>query len=222
MRKVAKPEDFEPTLKTFDIIARKDYGCSFRAVLQDRDKGRRSHRVRHILGVSMKKDFSTIVPEPSGEVPHRWKIDPALLEKKSAKDWELRVLAVSPERLPDESGRDVALRLHRETLLAKAFMTSIHQYICEEPETRKKVKKILTEMGLKEAADVATPKGLIKVGAGGLLAYLGPALGAFPATGVAVATVVLLVLGLDAVCAASKGRKAAPARASASRAPSKS
>ncbi|CAL79780.1 hypothetical protein BRADO6129 [Bradyrhizobium sp. ORS 278] len=207
MPKATISDEYESVLSTFDAIARKDYGQSFRKILEDADNRRRLRRFRHILGVSMKMDFSLVVPHKAGEVPHRWIIDPPLLAKKSSKDWQIRVLTVYPDRRPGESGKDVALRLKRETFLARAFVKSVHQYICDDAETRKKVKDILTEIGLKEAADIATPKGMIKVGAGSLLAYLGPPLGAIPATGVAVAVVVLLVLGLDAVCAASKDSK---------------
>jgi hypothetical protein len=206
-KKIPIEPKLKSTLRTFDHISRKDYGLSFRAILKDTNKGRRSHRMRHLLGVSMKMSYSRIVYEQSGEVPHKWRIDPALLSKKSTKDWELSALWVSPERRSNESVKDVALRLHRETLLAKAFLKSIHQYICEDGDTRKQVKKILTEIGLKEFADVATPTGMIKMGAGYLLVYLTPLLTGIPAAGVAVATVVLCVLGLDAVCAASGDKK---------------
>jgi hypothetical protein len=199
--------ELQSTLRTFDLISRKDYGRSFKAIVKDANKRRRSHRMRHLLGVAMKMKYSRIVSEQSGEVPHKWMIDPALLSKRSTEDWELRALWVSPERRTSESAKDVALRLHRETLLAKAFLKSIHQYICEDGVIRKQVKEILTEIGLNEFADVATPRGMIKMGAGYLLAYLTPLLSGIPAAGVAVATVVLCVLGLDAVCAASGDKK---------------
>jgi hypothetical protein len=102
--------------------------------------------------------------------------------------------------------RTALKRLHRETLLAKAFLKSIHQYICEDGDTRKQVENILTEIGLKELVGAATPKGMIKMGAGYLLVYLTPILG-IPAAAVAIAAVVLCVLGLDAVCAASGDKK---------------
>lgn len=85
-------------------------------------------------------------------------------------------------------------------------MKSIHQYICEDGDTRKQVENILTEIGLKELVGAATPKGMIKMGAGYLLVYLTPILG-IPAAAVAIAAVVLCVLGLDAVCAASGDKK---------------
>ncbi len=206
-KKAAQELELKSTLQAFNVIARKDYGVPFKKILKDTNKRRRAGRMRHLLGVSMKMSYSRIVREQSGEVPHKWMIDPMLLSKKSVKDWELRVLSVSPERRSHESAKEVALRLHRETLLAKAFLKSIHQYICEDGETRKKVKEILSGIGLKEFADAATPTGLIKIGAGSLLVYLTPLLSGIPATGVAVATVVLCVLGLDAICAAYRDRK---------------
>jgi hypothetical protein len=102
-KKVPTELELKSTLRTFDQISRKDYGLSFREVLKDNNKRRRSHRMRHLLGVSMKMSYSRIVPEKSGEVPHKWKIDPALLRKKSTNDWELRVLWASPERRLNDS-----------------------------------------------------------------------------------------------------------------------
>jgi hypothetical protein len=50
-KKIPIEPELKSTLRTFDHISRKDYGLSFRAILKDTNKGRRSHRMRHLLGV---------------------------------------------------------------------------------------------------------------------------------------------------------------------------
>jgi hypothetical protein len=197
-------EEFRSALKTFDHISRTDYQLSFKSILEDTDRRHRGHRVRHLTGVAMKQDFSRLVPGQSGEVPHKWKIDPSLLATTSATDnWGLQMLSVYPGRGPGESTKDVALRLHRETFLARAFILSLHGYVCKDGPARKKVKQIMREIGLKELADCATPEGLIKVGAGSLLIYLKGIMPFVPAAGIAIAAIILCCLGLDSVCKTS-------------------
>jgi hypothetical protein len=196
---------FRHATKMFDEISEKDYNLPFGKVLEDTDERHRSHRVRHLAGVAMKRDFSKIVPEKSGEVPHKWKIDPGILATTPEPDhWGLQILGVYPGREPGETPKKVALRLHRETLLARAFIQSLHEYICKDGPTRARVKQIMKEIGLKEISECATPGGLIKIGAGSLYAFLLPVMPFVPATGIAVATIVICCVGLDAICRTSR------------------
>jgi hypothetical protein len=196
-------DELSTALKTLNRISKKDYGSSFKDLLKDPDRRRRSQRMRQITGVAMKHEFSRIVPARSGQVPHKWKIDPDLLAARPSTDWSLELLSVYPNRLPNETGKEVALRLKRETLLGRAFVKSLHEYVCKDGPTRETVKDLMQQIGLGEFAELATPKGLMKCGAGSLFAYLATIMPFLPSAGIAVATIVLCVLGLDAVCRTS-------------------
>jgi hypothetical protein len=150
--------------------------------------------------VTLKKRYSRRADERSGEVSHKWKIDPQALADKPDSDWELKLLELSPDRLPGETGKDIALRLHRETLLARTFLRSLHDYVCQDGPARQMVKDIMTEVNLGEFSALATPKGLIKVGAGSLFAKLTVVMPLIPSAGIALATIVICVVGLDALC----------------------
>jgi hypothetical protein len=193
-------DEFRVALNTLSSIAEKDYGISFEDLLKDSDQRRRSQRMRQITGVAMKRDFSRLVPGRSGQVPHQWKIDPVALAARPDSDWTFKILEVYPDRTPQETGKDVALRLKRETLLGRAFVKSLHEYICIDGETRKTVKDIITNIGLQELAELASPEGLIKVGAGSLFAYLVTIMPFLPSGGIAVATIVVCVVGLKSIC----------------------
>jgi hypothetical protein len=123
---------------------------------------------------------------------------------KSENDWELRILETYPGRASGETCKEVALRLKREVLLGRAFVQSIHSYICKDAETRTRVKQILKQAGVEEFSGVATPEGALKASLIWLVPHLSPIVGGFyPAVAIASVALVLAVLGLDAICRSS-------------------
>ncbi len=197
--------DIERSMRLFDEIAKSDYAISFAKLIADANRRRKSTRIRHIAGVAMKKDFSVRtktrrrgVHLPSG-YDIKWKIDPTRLAKMPADHWSLDVLRYSPDRKAGESTKKLALRLRRETLLWRSFKKTIHNYICNDLETRQTVKKALAGAGLGVFTKTATPEGLIQaIG----FSLAGAIAAKFPvaAPGVAVAAVVMGTLGIDAIC----------------------
>jgi hypothetical protein len=89
-------------------------------------------------------------------------------------------------------------------LLGRAFVRSIHAYVCKDPPTRKKVRDILKNAGLEEFSGLATPEGAFKAAVIYMVPKLIVVLGSpFPAFGIAIVAIVIAVLGLDAICSLS-------------------
>jgi hypothetical protein len=86
-------------------------------VLADRNAARRRRRMRHLMGVVMKKDFSTLKTVGSDT---KWKIDEEELWAIPSSHWALMVLKDSKDRRAGESAKKMAERLRRETILSVA------------------------------------------------------------------------------------------------------
>jgi hypothetical protein len=199
-------QEVELAFRTFDYVSRKAYNIRFHEVLSESNKRRRSSRVRQISGVVLKLNYSQerkILHPLTGRTEYRWRIDSDKLARKPDNDWELRILEAYPGRAPGETGKGVALRLKRETLLGRAFVQSLHSYVCKDADTRARVKQILKEGGLEEFAGLATPRGALKASVIWLVPHLSPFFGFYAAAGIVVAALVLATLGLDAICRSS-------------------
>jgi hypothetical protein len=138
-------KEVESAFQTFDYVARRAYGIDFREILSEHNSRRRSARVRQISGVILKLNYSKeSVKSGSGLDQYKWRIDEDRLARKSDDDWESRMLAAYPGRRPTESAKQqVAMRLKHETNLGRAFVQSLHEYVCKDAKTRARVKKIL-------------------------------------------------------------------------------
>jgi murein L,D-transpeptidase YcbB/YkuD len=195
----------QDALDSMNAVAQAAYGKSFGAVVQDDNRRTRNQRIKQLSGVMLKQDFSHQVASSGPDtMRHQWKIDSKALASKSASDWEFKFLQAAPVRRPGESGKDVAARLRRESDLGRAFVATLHAYICNDQRIRKQVKKALDDAGLAEFAGLATPQGLIKAGGAALYAVLPAALPGVAAAGIAVAAVVVCTLGLASICRSSK------------------
>jgi hypothetical protein len=71
----------------------------------------------------------TAAPFRNGK--YKWRIDNDRPARNSTDDWELRMLAAYPGRAPRESVKQLVVRLKRETLLGRAFVQSLHAYVCK-------------------------------------------------------------------------------------------
>jgi hypothetical protein len=192
-------------LKSMDAVSKAAYGRSFTAVVQDDNRRARNQRIRQLTGVMLKRDFSQkLVSTGEDSMKYHWRVDPQALESKSESDWEFKILKASPVRRQGETGKDVAARLKHETQLGRAFVQTLHAYICSDKRVRKQVKKALQDAGLGEFAGFATPQGLIKAGGAGLYGLLLAAIPGVAAAGIAVAAVVVCTLGLSSICRSSK------------------
>jgi hypothetical protein len=192
-------------LKSMDAVSNAAYGKSFTAVVRDDNRRARNLRIRQLSGVMLKRDFSQkVVSSGEDSMNYKWKVDPQALASKSASDWEFKILKASPVRRPGETGKDVAARLKREIQLGRAFVQTLHAYICNDKRVRKQVKKALRDAGLGEFDGFATPQGLIKAGGAGLYGVLLTAIPGVAAAGIAVAAVVVCTLGLSSICSSSK------------------
>jgi hypothetical protein len=187
----------------FDEIAMKRYQCDLEALALESSRRRAAQRMRQLVGVAIKKDYSREAPKTTRSglpVDYQWVVDDELLGKMPDSSWQLTVLKMLP-RTEEETGRDVAARLRRETLLQRAYFKAIHPWLCQSPETREQIKEVLKECGLGEFTDLASPKGLLKMGAVKLYAVLAVAFqGTLPAAAIAVSAVSLCVIGLNSIC----------------------
>jgi hypothetical protein len=185
-------------LKALNALSKAAYGKSFAALVEDKNLRARNQRIRQLSGVMLKRDFSRqITHVRSDTMRSQWRIDPQALASKPATDWEFKILMASPVRQPGETGKNVAARLRRETHLGRAFVQTLHAYLCDDKQVRKQVMKALHDAGLAAFAGFATPKGLLKAGGASLYGVLLTALpNGVAAAGIAVAAVVVCTLGL--------------------------
>jgi len=203
-----------PALKNafadFDDIAEKRFEVDLDALGIDPDRNRAAARMRFLVGVALKKDYSDgreIRNSRGMLVDYKWRIDRAKLEATPSDAWSVQLLGRAPDRQPGETGKDVAVRLWRETLLQRCYFSVVHPYLCQDPQARRKIKTILKECGLGEFADLSSPKGLLKLGAASLFGFLLTPLGELPAAAIAVTAVALCVIGLDRICNNSRLRQ---------------
>jgi hypothetical protein len=195
--------EVESLFRDFDYVCRKAYNVEFSEVLTESNRRRRSIRIRQVSGVILKLHYSEekiIEHRSTGRKEYKWRIDTEKLTRKPDKDWEFKLLEAYPGRTSAETGKNVASRLKRETLLGLAFVQAIHRYVCKDAETRNRVRELLKQAGLEEFTGLATSEGALKAGIMWLIPRLTPVFNALPATGIAACTVVLAVRGLDAIC----------------------
>ncbi|AFT90154.1 hypothetical protein [Paraburkholderia phenoliruptrix] len=194
----------DEVIRDFDEIARKRYQTNIKGLAYDPDRRSARMHMRQVLGVVLKKEYSREIPryDRSGTlIDYRWEIDEAQLDSMPDSAWQLTLLQVIASQEIGESGRDLALRLRRETLLQRAYLKGIHPWLCQSPEIRQQIKQVLKECGLGEFADFAGPKGMLKVGAAKLYTILATIFHAtLPAAAIAVTAVAVCVIGLDSIC----------------------
>jgi hypothetical protein len=208
--KISLPKAVSDALASFDEIASNRFEVNFEALVTDPDRNRVAARMRFMVGVIFKKEFSDGSPVRNrrGELlDYKWSINPVLLETTPTNAWS--ILLRSPDRKAGESGKDVALRLSRETLLQRTYFEIVHPYLCQDPQLRRQIKAILKESGLGEFADLSSPKGLLKSGAAALFVLLTPQITALPAAAIAVTALTLSVIGLDRICRNTGSRRRA-------------
>jgi hypothetical protein len=211
------PTELRKTLADFDDIAQKRFGTDFETLAVNPDRNRVAFQMRHLVGVALKKQYSDEKPETNSKgelVDYKWKINPAKLEGMPDEAWQIQLLREAPNRLPGETGKQVAARLRRETLLQRCYFTVVHPYLCQTPKVRTEIKSALREVGLGEYFSLATPKTALGVGAVKLYAVL--SLTSLPAGWIAVTALALSVIGLNRICRSTgerpkeklRGRKA--------------
>lgn len=210
------PRALSGAIREIDNFAGKRYGTSFDALALAEDRNRASAQMRHIVGLVLKRAYSDEIIKLGwdGEVcDYRWQINPRKLRAMPESAWQFRVLASDPRRRRRDTGKSIARRLHRETLLQRRFFRIVHPYLCQDSKTRREIQRLLKECGLGEYAGIATPKGLVKTGAIGLFGVLTPIMSAMPAAAVAVTALSLCVTGLNRICRPA-GQATAPAKKS--------
>ncbi|SDI38519.1 hypothetical protein SAMN04487926_11614 [Paraburkholderia steynii] len=194
----------DEAIRDFDEIAQKRYQTNIKTLAYDPDRRSARTRMRQVLGVAVKKEYSREIPQynRSGTlIDYQWEIDEAQLDSMPDSAWQLTLLQMVAGQPIGESGREVALRLRRETLLQRAYFKGIHFWLCQSPEIRRQIKQVLKECGLGEFADFAGPKGMLKVGAAKLYIILtGIFHATLPAAAIAVTAVAVCVIGLNSIC----------------------
>ena len=201
---VRVPTQIRKALADFDMIAKKCYGQPFEALALDAERRRATARMRQLVGVALKKDYSDgkkITTKSGALVDYKWTINDARLNKMPEDAWQFKILEMAPIRLKNETGKEIAARLRRETLLQRAYFGAIHPLLCQSPKFRKEIKAILKKYGLGDFVDRVTPKKILEWGAGALYDYLYAILSShIPAAAIAVAAWALCVAGLNRIC----------------------
>jgi len=200
-----------------DEVAQKRFGLGFVAVATDSDRRKAASRMRHAFGVLLKKDYSdelAVTDRGGRQTDYKWKINAARLAALPNDSWQFKVLSQAADKRPRESGKDVAARLKRETLLARAYLRVIHPYLCQDSATRTKIKALVAQVGLSEFVGLASPKGLAAAAAAKLYASLVVVLNPMGAAVAAMTFLALCAIGLDSICRAARTekRKQAPIR----------
>ncbi len=221
-RRSSLPLELSKAFADFDDIARKRFGTDFKTLAVDPNRNTAASQMRHLVGVVLKKEYSDEKPKSNskGEVDFKWKINNAKLESMPDEAWQFQLLGEAPDRLPGETGKQIAARLHRETLLQRCYFNVVHPYLCQTPEVRAEIKSALKEVGLGDYANLATPKTALGIGAAKLYTIL--SLTSLPAAWIAVTALAICVIGLKRICrstrrqpkgrGASTKRRVAPAR----------
>jgi hypothetical protein len=201
-----RKEDLRMAVDELEKVLKQDFGVTLAEVA--RDPRRRTQRLTHAVGVLMKRDYSRLETRRSKNAPRgterKWVIDPVLAATMPPTAWQMQVLKLAPERKRGESPARLAVRLKRETKLGKAFRDTLHGFICDDPEVRKKIEGALKQAGFGAYAGLASPKGVVSASAAPLAATLAPFLSVLPATAVAIAVIVIATLGLNAICRGSR------------------
>src|SRR6202035_5821292 len=137
---VRVPTQIRKALADFDMIAKKCYGQPFEALALDAERRRATARMRQLVGVALKKDYSDgkkITTKSGALVDYKWTINDARLNKMPEDAWQFKILEMAPIRLKNETGKEIAARLRRETLLQRAYFGAIHPLLCQSPKFRK-------------------------------------------------------------------------------------
>jgi hypothetical protein len=116
----------EFAFQTLDQISRKKYSKGFHELISDEDTRRISEEVRQISGVVLKLDYSD---ERQERTETKWRIDPERLERKSPNDWELRLLAAYPNRLPGET-TEAGCSAAEERGASRQSLCTIYSRLC--------------------------------------------------------------------------------------------
>jgi len=199
----AGPPELKRTLADINEIARKRFQTDFESLVRDADRKRSAARMRHIVGVALKKEYSDEeeIRNSKGQlIDYKWHINAAKLEALPDTAWQIQLLSSGPARLSGETGKQVAARLRRETLLQRYYFSIVHPYLCQSEVRRKEIKKLLEQIGLGGFAVLAGPKGLAAAGTASLYSYLVLAIPQLSAAAIAITALVLCVNGLDRIC----------------------
>jgi hypothetical protein len=180
----------------FNEIAQKRYQTDFIALAKDRDRKEAVIRMRYLLGVAIKKQFSDerrITDSKGNIVDVKWRINPSKLAAMPNDSWQIQLLKLAPDRRPRESGKQVAKRLKREVVIANAYAAILHPLLCQSPEYRRAIRAVLQDLHFGKLAPLTRPEALILGAAGKLFVLLGGAsASAAVATGASATTVALL------------------------------
>jgi len=204
--KARMPRAINKALAEINDIAGKRYQTDFESLVISKDRNRAAAQMRQIVGISLKREYSDEILKVgrNGEIrDYQWRINPKKMKAMPETAWQFSLLASSPERRSKETGKAIARRLKRETLLQAYFFRLVHPYLCQDAKTRKEIKRLLRECGLGEFAGLSTPKGLVKAGCANLFAVLVVIMPTLPAAAIAVTALALCVTGLNRICRSS-------------------
>jgi hypothetical protein len=155
-------------MRELNEIAGKRYRTRFERLALAEDRNCASAQMWHIVGVTLKRAYSDEIiklSEDGAMRDYRWQINPRKLKAMPDGAWQFKLLSSDPRRRKHETGKSVARRLYRETLLQRRSFRIVHPHLCQDSKTRKEIQRLLQECGLGEYAGMATPKGLAKTGA---------------------------------------------------------
>ena len=205
------PRVLTRALADVNEVATKRFDTDFEGLVRDEDRNRAAARMRHVVGVVVKKDYSDVreVRDARGRlVDVKWEINVKKLTAMPDSAWQLRLLAGAEAQPSAKYARAIALDLARETLLQRYYFKLVHPYLCQSVATRTEIKKILRQFGLGEFAGLATAEGLVGLGSLKLYAFLVVAAPSLPAGAIAVTALALCVTGLERVCRSAKDEEA--------------
>jgi hypothetical protein len=190
------PKALAKALADMNEAAIKQYGSELKVGGKNRNQA--EDRLRHVVGVVMKKDFSDEQQVRKGGkvIDVKWVINPEKLAAMPDDAWQLQVLmAGDPKR-----AREIAQNLKHEMRFQRHFFKIMHPYLCPTPEMTDNIGRILQEYGLGEYAKYTSPKKLAGVGSVALFAYLSGVITTIPAGAVALATLAICGMGLKKIC----------------------
>jgi len=199
-----------------DSLAREEYHESLFNIAKDSDEKRGAIRVGRLIGVMMKEPFakSQSLSEPSRRTGayRAWHLaDAESFDGPQHKaTWQYKTLDQIRHELvagapyhKDMSVQQLARDAQYETGFFGYLARTLRQYICRDPEIRKKVEDAIKEV--KGDADIPTVSPELVVGSAGLalgiyLVQVVPVLGLVGAPVIAGVVIILYTLGVSSFC----------------------